>query len=242
MLNSLNLDEYMFSSNRIKEEEENITNQKMNKISHKINMPPIKENKSAFFIPKKRDTLFWCFYIALKGIDYFKLINNYFTEENTFKIKTIEDARKNKSLFKSNKIKVSIFESELLMEKNIKLDILKGLCLFYNLNIIIIRKKTYLEFLFDIKEPICLIEEYNNNSKTEYGIQTHITKEKYDEIKKKLFYLENPNKILNSISSYKLNELQNIAKKLNISLINAETSKNKNKKELYETIINNLQF
>ena len=57
-----------------------------------------------------------------------------------------------------------------------------------------------------------------------------------------LEHLENPNKILNSISSYKLNELQNIAKKLNISLINAETSKNKNKKELYETIINNLQF
>lgn len=233
------LDDYMFSQNRIKMEEIE-TNIKIDKkINSKLHLHYDVKKESDFFIPKKKDTLFWCFYIGLKGLNNFKLIENYFVEENKFKIETIEKSRNYKYLFKENKIKVNIFESDLLMEKKINLITFKALCLFYNLNFVVIRKKTYLEFINDKSKPIFLIEENKDNKVVNYGIKSTNIYEKYEFVKKNLYYIENVNKILNSISSYKLADLQKIAENLKITI--DIDNKKKTKQQLYQNIFNELE-
>ena len=61
----------------------------------------LKKNVDDIFIPKYKDTLFWCFYIITKGWDAFYLVGrNSFSIEKECKISHIEMLRNNKELLK----------------------------------------------------------------------------------------------------------------------------------------------
>ncbi len=197
------------------------------------------------------DKLFWLFY---------KIYNNYsdndlnyiniFTTEKEFKLTIINKINLNKDLLKSYKIQKNSIISELTNEKTISLTTLKALCILYNINLLIIKdNNTYTRFTKNNSENtidnldkyhiIKLI--YNNQSSinNNYKIEVNID---IDEIKNSLynfFYLNNFEKPLKSISSYKLPEIIEIANKLNISIINSNNKK-KTKIEIYSDCLKKL--
>lgn len=211
------------------------------------------ENLDSKFNSKKNlsDKLFWLFY---------KIYNNYsdddlnyiniFTTEKEFKLEIINKINLNKDLLKSYKIQKNSIISELANEKTISLNTLKALCILYNINLLIIKdNNTYSRFTKNNSENtidnldkyhiIKLI--YNNQSSinNNYKIQLNIH---IDEIKNSLynfFYVNNLEKPLKSISSYKLPEIIEIANKLNISIINSNNKK-KTKIELYSDCLKKL--
>ena len=162
MLTELN--EYMFSSIRMNELENVSSEHKpVIKKKHKISMEfgmgssanvganayaKVDAQPDAIFTPHKRDSLFWCFHIALHGVDNFRFLNNHFIEENTFKIKTVELSRTEKAYLKAFKMKLIMFETQLVNEKHISFNMLQGLCVLYKVNILLVRNRTFLDFCY----------------------------------------------------------------------------------------------
>ena len=77
------LEHYMFTKNHIMDlcfdfkDNKIKTNKQNQSLSIKKNKP------SDFFIPKEKDTLFWCYFIIVNGIQNYELLfNNTYKEEN----------------------------------------------------------------------------------------------------------------------------------------------------------------
>jgi hypothetical protein len=87
-----NLEPYMFSNTNIIREDTTVIPKKTYSTKLELNNKANKD--SSLFEPRKRDSLFWCFYIAFFGQEKFMFLSNYFIEENKFKIETVEKARK----------------------------------------------------------------------------------------------------------------------------------------------------
>jgi hypothetical protein len=183
------------------------------------------EKEKKVFIPRQKDTLFWCFY---------KIIHEELPEniniamEKTLKIKYVEEMRKHKELIKKHKFaSMSHIENQLANEEVIDITAFFVLSLMYNLNVVYIKNKTYFELIVneEVDSPIYIIY-FLEQSKYGYSV----TKDKtiYN-----LFYkIDNLNKPIKAISSYKVSELIEICNKLSISIDDL-----KNKKHYYEAII-----
>lgn len=199
-----------------------------------------------YFTPMQKDTLFWCFYIIYNGYQAYEYETNYFTAEQQFKIQTIERVKKgeNKHILKENKISKNFLEGGLMT--NIKPKILHALCLFYNINIFYIHKKTYYEILTNIDKPIHVIKYNNDTNNYSVGlhIDTNITEKKMlidylpyiEQIKSSFLKLDNLDKPLKAITTYSVGDLVKICEKLDISILN-DSNKKKTKAELYANIL-----
>jgi len=221
--------------------------------------------KLSFFTPRQKNSLFWCLYIIVNGLSGYEYEKNYFTAEQEFKVKTIEQIKKgeNKQILKEHKMSKNMIESGLMVSgtSGISPKILYALSLFYNINIFYIYKKTYYEMFADTNT--------NDNSKVYIikfdpdinyysvclgvGLDEGKTKiiEYIENIKKtclKLDNLDDINKPLRPITSYSQTDLVNIAAKINIldtrildeSSGNTNTKKkvkSKTKNELYTEIM-----
>jgi hypothetical protein len=204
-----------------------------------------KDKDKDFFIPDKEDKLFWCFYILTYGFDKYEFIkNNSFKFEKDFKIKTIEEMRKQKDLLKAFKIKNTIVENELLNDKVISIKTLNLLALIYKQNFVYISGRTYLlinysndEKIYDTKNIIIKdgkdYKIYYNSDIIELNERI---KKDLDDITNNYWKVEDINKFIRAISAYTISQLNEIATKLNISIIN-ELNKKKTKKELYDEIL-----
>lgn len=196
------------------------------------------ENKKilpTFFSIKDKDNLFWCYYIIKYGIiKYESLLNNTFAEEQREKIQLIEIIRNNKEVLKKNKWKRNAIEGELISNNNISVKTFLCICAINNLNISIVTK-LYLFIQNNVHSSDNNIIYYNNDS-YKLSILDRVEKDKLlEEYKKDHWIINNIDKPLLALSSYKLSELQNIAKKLQIPIHN---DKNKRfcKQELYKMI------
>jgi hypothetical protein len=87
-------------------------------------------------------------------------------------------------------------------------------------------------------EPIYIIREVENQSKynKKYGFEIADINS-LEIIRTTLYKIDNLNKPIKALSSYKVNDLTDICLKLGIEIIKSETGKNMTKNELYETII-----
>ena len=194
------------------------------------------------------DKLFWC---------YYKLINNYvdkdieninsFSVEKEEKIKLVEKIRNSKELFKKYKIRKNIVEGEILNDKSISLYTFQALCMLNNLNVIVIKdNNTYTYFNYkNLEDTTINLKNYNaikltyNNSSSiskNFDINMEVSDKDIQEVLNKFYFVQDLDKPIKSISSYKANELSEIATKLNINIY-SNCSKIKTKKELYENII-----
>ena len=199
--------------------------------------PPIKKqiinkkiNSQHIFI-KDSDQLFWYFFIAKYGYDEYQYLDHKFVKEKQLKIHNIELMKKNNSILKQHKIKLCDYETNLLNSKNISLTTLKGLCAYNQVNLIYINNKTYYDFNFnDTQIPIII----HKSGKT-YTCEINSTLANIETIKQTYYYIDNPNKPIKGISTYKIENLRDICKKLDIC-INLESGTRKNKKVLYEEI------
>jgi len=214
----------------------------LSKISREITKEKIyekvKEKKQEdFFIPNTGDNLFWCWYIFKNGVeDYNILPNKYFIIEKNRKIDWIPFLRENKKVFKPLKYKLSNLETNLVNEPNMHITTLETICFLNSINFVVIKNKMiYKNIQEDCEDNDAIILKYYSEQK-KYGIFLNKKENFLEKIEKDLFRVQNIEKPLKSIGTYKVKDLQDIAEKLNIPLISEITSKKKTKKLLYSDI------
>ena len=216
-----NLSKYMFTKDNLKHFDTLLDNSILtNKIekyktTNNCNTSKKKNNSKIFEIDKK-DQLFWAFYIFLFGQEEYHLITNNFVIEKKFKIDTIIKIRENKNKLKMHKISKNFIENELANEISISLKTLNCLALLYSLNIIYIKDKILFIMNYNNEEIIkCknIIENKDNKIKI-----IDLSEDVLQNLINTYYIIENINKPFNSITYYKLNDLINISKKLNLDI------------------------
>jgi hypothetical protein len=204
-------------------------------------------NFESIYKPKKKDSLFWCFYIIKYGISKYEMEigNQYFIIEKQEKIKYIELLRenKNKDLLKNHKIKpLTQLEDDLANQDRISIKTFFALCIVENINIILIDKRKLYESII-IDDP--KIHIVHRNSETyEHHIQLDILPENINTYRELYYKMPSFDIGLKSISSYKLDELLELCKKFNISINSESNHDNKpikrvTKKDIYELLVLN---
>lgn len=231
----LNDDRFQLNNKNIFNIMKNIPIQKKNEKNiieeQKIN----KKTDNDFFIPSHKDTLFWCWFLFSNNHSIYEIKSqDAFKHEMKCKFDCIERVKKNKEIFKKNKIKLSKIESN-LQEKMIDFNGFQAILLLNEVNLVYIDKYFYYEKCWFPGKKTCFICKFENK----YGVWDNENEAKFFDFKKKRIIVENINKKIKSISSYKAPELVDICIKLNIEYKKDNTkgkTKNKTKKELYKEI------
>ena len=232
------LQDYVLSEENIfKINETRIDTLPKNKKPEFIKMPSNPKNNNSYFFPKQKDSLFWCFYIMKNGIDNYEMLGLITPiVEKKLKIEYVEQIRKQKTLIKPYKFaSISNIENQLANEHNINLKTMLSLCVIENVNVLFINNKTYYELLMNDGPDIHIINSLDNHHFGCKPVSTHNSE--VVNLKTSLFKIDNIDKPIKSISSYKVSELLDFCTKLAIETYNKETGKTKSKKELYEAFI-----
>ena len=190
---------------------------------------------------KEKDTLFWCYYIIKYGYDDYEMVTQKFSVEKNLKIECITQIRKDKELLKKYKLKRSEIESELLNDEILSLKGFLTLCIYNNINFLLIDNRKYYELV--VNDQVEHDKVSCNIIKCERGKYTvDITDEK-EIIENKLttyrnnyYKIENLTKPIKSFSTYSLPDMIEICDNLKISVTGPDGKKLK-KKELYTEIL-----
>jgi hypothetical protein len=238
ILNENNMKNYL--KYKLTSEKEKIIKPNNRKPSEEIIKVNENKNKSNFFIPKEEDTLFWCYYIISNGEASYEMLNfkNSLIAKQ-IKINYVNKIRENKQIIKTYKFDtITSIESNLANDNNISCKTVMSLCAIDKINLIFVSRKTYYELLMNDTSPIYIIREHEFQSKYykkySFEIANNISLEN---IRTSLYKIENLDKPIKPLSSYKVKDLTDICEKLAIDITKSETGKNKTKNELYESII-----
>jgi hypothetical protein len=222
---------------------------------HEANKPKIKENyknnynkleknsktnnidsNNNIFSPGEKDKLFWCFYSLQSGMENYELNKSAsFKTEKDFKFKTAEKIKDYKDILKPLKLRVNEIQDELINQPCITIKGLVSLCYIYNINVIYIKNKTYYEILTNSTSIVNIIVENKVNDINKTYTYLNVTDEMIKSYKNNYWKIDNFNSPIKAISGYTLNELQDICKRLSISI--EKDNKKLTKKELYENIL-----
>ena len=225
------------------------TNNKINNKETKLNDESNKclqikpEKNESIFFPVEKDSLFWCFYIMKYGEASYEMIDfKNLIVEKKIKIEYVEKLRKEKQLLKTYKFAtLTHIENQLANEQRIDINTFLTLCVLENLNVFYISKNTYYELLMNDTTVIHLIKKgFVNGNKYVANFGYKIDNKDSEELtkyKNEFYKIDNIDKPIKSISAYKVQELIDFCIKLSIEYVNNETNKNKNKNELYESLI-----
>tara|TARA_Y100000768_G_scaffold180421_1_gene135123 strand:+ start:2575 stop:3336 length:762 start_codon:yes stop_codon:yes gene_type:complete len=196
------------------------------------------DNKTRYFKPYQKDTLFWCFYYITYGeLKYQQIKNHYYENEKNMKISSIKELREKKNILKQNNIRLTEIENNLASEEVINEKVLHALCLIYEKRIIIVKDFTYLDIglsenidgiIFVNKGDYKLLLNNDNTCKCSNDDSKEIYKDK--------FLVTNPQKPIRTISYYTLANLHEIANCLKINIYDTN-GKKLLKKTLYENIL-----
>jgi hypothetical protein len=191
-----------------------------------------KQKTTEFYTPKQRDTLFWCFYILKNGyVNYEIEINNqYFQIERSEKYKYVELLRQKKDILKLYQIKPFCeIENNLAYNDEISIKTFFALCAIEELNVLLIKNRKIFEISSASSSSLDVIQFCKNK----YSIHLEkINNEIVEQWKKDFYIMPSFDSKLKSISSYKINELQDLCKKLNINIGEQKL----NKKEMYNLL------
>jgi len=227
-----NLNKYMFTNENIIRYTNTNPSLKINKKSI-VNKQNISKSKTNIFVPRQKDLLFWCFYIILNGKEkYLFNINNIFTIEKETKIAAIELLRSKKTILKEHKLKKTEIENELLNEKTITIKGLSGLCIAFDISLCVVKNRVV--FDLNYSDSIYGIICYDNDKYGVYDVDVNDINDFYKDIKEN-YYIANPSKPIKAVSGYTIKDLQEMSKKLKISIIDKNGMKLK-KNDIYERI------
>jgi hypothetical protein len=197
--------------------------------------------KETIYRPRQKDSLFWCFYILKNGFSNYEMeINNqYFVVEKTEKFKYIDLIRKNKDILKLHKIKpLTELEDDLANKDKISVKTFFSLCILENINVLLVDKRKIFELTcidIDDKHPVNII--HRNSKLYEHHIELDVTPDILKKYRDTYYKMSSFDSTLKSMGSYKLDELTDLCKKLNV---NIEASKKKIiKKDIYELLVLN---
>jgi hypothetical protein len=203
--------------------------------------------KKELISPKQSDTLFWCLFVIHFGYDeYIEVDRNYGVKELEIKKLVGEHISANPYKIKNSNIKftkASVQEvlSELLTsQRDTSINCLVALLVYYNFNVIMVNssKLLMLEFIADrdAEFPTYVLHK---DAYGKYSVDIDpITKEDVIEMKSKMICLESYLRPLKPITNYKVDELEDFAKKIGIY----DTNKKQKKTELYQEIIDACQW
>ena len=231
MLTEERIDHYLSYSihNKINKKEENEFKEQVKKVKEKITVE--KKITNPFFIPRQKDSLFWCFYAIVNGIEKYEnlhVINVVI--EKTLKIEYVEKLRLKKELLKIHKCGSLLhLENSLVNEQKIDMKTFIALCVLENINVLYINNKIYFEL------------QMNSQSIEKYKYAVEENSFKANDYKNSLYQVTNLDKPIKAISSYKSEELVEIASKLGLETKKAD-GKPMLKKDIYEKIIQKLSL
>jgi len=223
--------------------EQNIKIKENKKIENKI-----PKKIETMYKPRQKDSLFWCFYILKNGFFNYEMEINgqYFVIEKKEKFKYIELIRKNKDLLKLHKIKpLTELEDDLANKDRISIKTFFALCILENINVLLVNKRKVYQLLckdIDKLNPLNIV--HRNTEMYEHSIELEPTEEIIKKYKETYYMMSSFDATLKSMGSYKLDELIDLCKKLNIS-IEPDNCKNKDgkikftKKDIYERLVLN---
>jgi len=221
-----------------------ISNEKNSTIKQTKPIKQIKENvtrvsKDTIYKPLKKDSLFWCFYILKYGFSKYEMEvgNQHFSIEKQEKFKYIDVLRKptNKDLLKIHKIKpLSLLEDDLANQEKISIKTFFALCIIENINIILIDKRKVYEVLTTDEPKIHVI--HRNSITYEHYIELDVPVNKINMYKETYYNMSNFDTSLKAMSSYKVEELLELCKKLEIN-IDIKEKKKITKKDIYELLV-----
>jgi len=206
-----------------------------------------KAKKETIYKPNQKDSLFWCFYILKNGFSNYEMeINNqYFVVEKNEKFKYIKLFRKNKDILKIHKIKpLTELEDDLANKDKISIKTFFALCIIENINVLLVNKRKVYELLchdIDKTHPINII--HRNSESYEHYIELEPTNEIIQNYRETYYKMSGFDATLKSMGSYKLEELLDLCKKLDINIDdykNKKEGKQKlTKKDIYELLVLN---
>lgn len=210
----------------------------MNPITKRENNKKIQKktrfNTNDFFYLHEKDSLFWCFYVIANGFENYSMISNKFIEEKAAKIKYIEELRENRYIFKEYKLSRPTIEGELSSDKQVSMKSICALSYLKKINILYIDNKKYYEVFPYENEDYYVIQKQDNK----YGFKP-INQEQLKYYQENYWKMENIDKPIKAISSYKTSELKEICEKIGLKTIN-DNGKSITKENLYRSIIEKL--
>ena len=173
-----------------------------------------------------------------------EVVSQHFSIEKNEKYTNIDllRAKDNKDLLKINKIKpLSDLENDLANNEKISIKTFFALCIIEKMNILLVDcRKIYQS----INNDIHLINVIHRNSKNyEHYIELNVTQQSIANFRENYYNVSNFDSALKSISYYKVYELLDLCKKLNIissleTLTNTKSKKLTNK-DIYELRVQN---
>lgn len=200
----------------------------------------VKNQRSLWFEPSSQDTLFWCLFYHIYGQgEYNEIHKNYGKRELEEKQKIVEfytgkDGKKNAASLKCGNQKLTIADvqetlSGLMVNKKTQILELFAMANYYKVGVLLIdpRNKTCIELIPENVQADKMYKIYYNTDTTIPGKWR--TREQEVDCEDDYYRLEQWNKPLKAVSSYKLPELQEIAQRLNIDI-------HLKKQELYEKL------
>ena len=202
----------------------------------------------------KNDTLLWCAYIMIHGIEKFECVENHYTESNAFKFQMVEYIRARKTLLKPHKIAASSVEESLVHKPYITLETFQGIAVCYNLSVCIIQDRKIFEVGRSDNDKNTFILEKIRGKFGVYigtgagagaGAGTAMKTAFLAHVRDTYWSMENISSPIRSISAYKLQDLIDICRKLEIpetkvvlgDFGSIVSQKKKTKPELYEEIV-----
>lgn len=250
------LQDYMFTANNLARYTKNIYNpysiNKQKQIKDVVNNNTIKIPKhitnkyeSNIYKPLKKDSLFWCFFILKYGYAKYEMDigSQYFIIEKTEKFNNIELLRtkENKDLLKINKIKYTEITSDLANNECISIKTFFALCIIEKMNILLVDGRKIYQ---SINNDNPLINVIHRNSKThEHYIELNVSNDNITNYRENYYNVSGFESVLKSISSYKVDDLLDLCKKLNITKLLEDLTNTKSKKltkkDIYEIIVQN---
>ena len=188
------------------------------------------QEKSSIYFPQKHNSLFWCMFIRYNGYDEYVLLGKkYANREIEEKQKMIDSFKKNMQVLKFSNHKVTNamtqeIVSEIMMNKKSSLLTCIAFSIYYKKHIYIVKNKTHIFYAYSrdmVWSENMDVNDYailHYKSEDEYGIDMDVTLEKIIHIRDNTFCLESIEKPLKGVSSYKTNELEDIARKIDLKL------------------------
>ena len=195
--------------------------------------------KDTIYKPLKKDSLFWCFYILKYGFSKYEMEvgNQHFSIEKQEKFKYIDELHKpiKKDLLKIHKIKpLSLLEDDLANQERISIKTFFALCINENMNVILIDKRKVYEVLTTDDPKIHVI--HRNSVTYEHYIELDVSIDNINKYKENYYKMSNFDSSLKAMSSYKVEELVELCKKLEINC-DIKEKKKMTKKDIYELLV-----
>ena len=193
------------------------------------------DNKFTITIPHEKDSLFWSFYNLVYGntSKAYEFVQNTCETERDTRFQFIDVIRSNKDIIKPLKMSRTGIEENIVHDKH--LHIRSVIALTHSLkcmNLLYVSGRTYHEVMLDESLPCHIIQKHIDKEK--YGYCMNISMEQVKEVRDSLWYMENMDKPMKSISSYKADDLRYICTQLQLEFKDDEKC---TKPVMYERIM-----